>query len=251
MLPVARSALRRIGDGTDVVTYVSRYTRGRFASAFGAACRAGTPAAGGGHRPVRPGSGRPRGDAGAVRARRATSHRLPVPAGAPQGPGHADPGIACHPRARRRRRPGHRGRRPLPGDAAPARAAGRRHRARGLHRRCARRRTARPPRDGRRVRDAVPHPRRRPGRRGPRHRLPGSVGDRCAGGRRPVGRGARDRARRRHRTRRERLGRRRNRHCRRRNTRRSGAGGPDGRGRAPLGRHQLAVAPRRRDWPGC
>ncbi len=36
MLPIARSALRRIGDGTDVITYVSRYTRGRFASAFGA-----------------------------------------------------------------------------------------------------------------------------------------------------------------------------------------------------------------------
>ncbi|GFG55100.1 alpha-(1-2)-phosphatidylinositol mannosyltransferase [Mycolicibacterium agri] len=35
MLPVARSALRRIGDTTDVVTYVSRYTRRRFASAFG------------------------------------------------------------------------------------------------------------------------------------------------------------------------------------------------------------------------
>jgi phosphatidyl-myo-inositol dimannoside synthase len=35
MLPVARQALRRIGDGSDVVTYVSRYTRGRFASAFG------------------------------------------------------------------------------------------------------------------------------------------------------------------------------------------------------------------------
>jgi len=35
MLPVARSALRRIGDGTDFVTYVSQYTRGRFASAFG------------------------------------------------------------------------------------------------------------------------------------------------------------------------------------------------------------------------
>lgn len=35
MLPVARSALRRIGSGTDVVTYVSRYTRARFASAFG------------------------------------------------------------------------------------------------------------------------------------------------------------------------------------------------------------------------
>ncbi|HEY9304081.1 MAG TPA: glycosyltransferase family 4 protein [Mycobacterium sp.] len=36
MLPVARSVLRRIGDDSDVVTYVSRYTRGRFASAFGA-----------------------------------------------------------------------------------------------------------------------------------------------------------------------------------------------------------------------
>jgi phosphatidylinositol alpha-1,6-mannosyltransferase len=35
MLPVARTALRRIGSGTDVVTYVSRYTRRRFASAFG------------------------------------------------------------------------------------------------------------------------------------------------------------------------------------------------------------------------
>lgn len=35
MLPVARSALRRIGEQTDVVTYVSHYTRGRFASAFG------------------------------------------------------------------------------------------------------------------------------------------------------------------------------------------------------------------------
>ena len=35
MLPLARTALRRIGSGTDVVTYISRYTRGRFASAFG------------------------------------------------------------------------------------------------------------------------------------------------------------------------------------------------------------------------
>jgi phosphatidylinositol alpha-1,6-mannosyltransferase len=35
MLPLARNALRRIGDDTDVVTYVSAYTRGRFASAFG------------------------------------------------------------------------------------------------------------------------------------------------------------------------------------------------------------------------
>ncbi|MDA4107980.1 glycosyltransferase family 4 protein [Mycolicibacterium holsaticum] len=35
MLPVARIALRRIGSGADVVTYVSAYTRGRFAAAFG------------------------------------------------------------------------------------------------------------------------------------------------------------------------------------------------------------------------
>jgi len=36
MLPGARSALRRIGTQTDIITYVSSYTRGRFASAFGA-----------------------------------------------------------------------------------------------------------------------------------------------------------------------------------------------------------------------
>jgi phosphatidylinositol alpha-1,6-mannosyltransferase len=35
MLPVARTALRRIGSDTDVVTYISQYTRRRFASAFG------------------------------------------------------------------------------------------------------------------------------------------------------------------------------------------------------------------------
>lgn len=35
MLPVSRQALRRIGGTTDVVTYVSKYTRGRFAAAFG------------------------------------------------------------------------------------------------------------------------------------------------------------------------------------------------------------------------
>ena len=35
MLPVARSVLRRIGESCDTVTFVSHYTRGRFASAFG------------------------------------------------------------------------------------------------------------------------------------------------------------------------------------------------------------------------
>ncbi|WP_066907064.1 glycosyltransferase family 4 protein [Millisia brevis] len=35
MIPPARAVLRRIGNTADVITYVSRYTRGRFASAFG------------------------------------------------------------------------------------------------------------------------------------------------------------------------------------------------------------------------
>lgn len=35
MLPVARQALRRIGRTADVLTYVSKYTRRRFAAAFG------------------------------------------------------------------------------------------------------------------------------------------------------------------------------------------------------------------------
>jgi phosphatidyl-myo-inositol dimannoside synthase len=35
MLPAARSVLRSVGDNCDVVTFVSRYTRARFASAFG------------------------------------------------------------------------------------------------------------------------------------------------------------------------------------------------------------------------
>ncbi|HEU5473978.1 MAG TPA: glycosyltransferase family 4 protein [Actinophytocola sp.] len=35
MLPGTRQALRRIGSTTDVVTFVSRYTRSRFATAFG------------------------------------------------------------------------------------------------------------------------------------------------------------------------------------------------------------------------
>ena len=39
MLPGARAALRRIGNDADVITYVSRYTRGRFASAFGPRAR--------------------------------------------------------------------------------------------------------------------------------------------------------------------------------------------------------------------
>ncbi|MEV4314446.1 glycosyltransferase family 4 protein [Actinocrispum sp. NPDC049592] len=35
MLPVSRQALRRIGSTTDVITYISKYARNRFAAAFG------------------------------------------------------------------------------------------------------------------------------------------------------------------------------------------------------------------------
>jgi len=52
MLPVARSVLRRIGEDRDVVTFVSRYTRGRFASGVSAGSCAGAAAARRGHRPV-------------------------------------------------------------------------------------------------------------------------------------------------------------------------------------------------------
>ena len=202
MLPVARSALRRIGDGTDVVTYVSRYTRNRFASAFGPGAAlehlppgvdtdrfVPDPAAraemrsryGLGERPVIVCLSRlvPRkGQDMLIRALPAIRERVDGATLVIVGGG---PYLATLHRLARR---------------------GRRHRARGLHRRGARRRTARPPRDGRRVRDAVPHPRRRTGRRGPRHRLPGSVGDGRAGGRRPVGRRAGNRAGRRDGTRR-------------------------------------------------
>ena len=53
MLPLARTALRRIGNDTDVVTFISHYTRGRFASAFGPRRRARAPVARRRHRPVR------------------------------------------------------------------------------------------------------------------------------------------------------------------------------------------------------
>ncbi|MDJ0113870.1 alpha-(1-2)-phosphatidylinositol mannosyltransferase, partial [Rhodococcus erythropolis] len=35
MIPGARQSLRVIGDHTDAVTFVSKYTRGRFSAAFG------------------------------------------------------------------------------------------------------------------------------------------------------------------------------------------------------------------------
>ena len=79
------------------MTYVSRYTRGRFASAFG-------PDAALEHLPPGVDTDRFAPDpaaraetAGPLRARRAPGGRLPVAAGAAQGPGHADPGAARDP----------------------------------------------------------------------------------------------------------------------------------------------------------
>ena len=69
MLPLARTALRRIGSGTDAVTYISRYTRHRFSVGVRAARSARAPAAGGGHRAVRTRRGCARGTARPLRAR--------------------------------------------------------------------------------------------------------------------------------------------------------------------------------------
>ena len=59
MLPGSRQALRRIGGDCDVVTTVSRYTRGRIAPALGPGRRPRAAAVGHRHRPVPPRSRAP------------------------------------------------------------------------------------------------------------------------------------------------------------------------------------------------
>ena len=93
MLPVARSVLRRIGDDTDAVTFVSRYTRGAFRVGVRPQRRVGAPATRRRHRPVSPRCGEPGRAARPLRSGRAAHGALPVPAGAAQGPGHADPAL--------------------------------------------------------------------------------------------------------------------------------------------------------------
>ncbi len=94
----------------------------------------------------------------AARPGRPAGDRLRVPAGAAQGPGHADPGAAGDPPPGAGRGAAARRRRPVPVDAgALARADGRRAR-RGLHRLGAVGGAARALRGRRRLRDAVPHP---------------------------------------------------------------------------------------------
>src|SRR6478672_3053590 len=178
MLPLARSALRRIGTGTDVVTYVSRYTRGRFASAFGSDAALE-------HLPPGVDTDRFAPDEVAraeLRARYRLGERPVVVCVSRLVPRKGqDMLIRAMPAIRRR---------PVPDVVAAAGAQFRRGRACGVHRRSARRRTAGTPRIGRCVRDAVPHPRGGPGRRGPRHRLSGGLRYGRARRRRPVRRGA-------------------------------------------------------------
>ena len=117
MLPVARTALRRIGNDADVVTFISRlHPRPvrlgvRTATPRWSTCRPGVDTDRFAARLGRPGRA-----AGPLRARRPAGRRVRVAAGAAQGPGHADPRAARDPRTRRRRRAGHRRRRPVPDD---------------------------------------------------------------------------------------------------------------------------------------
>ena len=195
MLPVARSALRRIGDGTDVVTFVSRYTA--------VPVRVGVRARGAALEYLPPGvdTDRFRPDAAAraeLRARYGLGERPTVVCLSRLVPRKGQDMLIRAMPSIRQRVDGAAlvivGGGPYPTALRKLATGLRGGRARDVHRRRARRRTARPPRGGRRVRDAVPHPRRGHGRRGPGHRLSGGLRDGRAGGRGPVGRGTGNRA---------------------------------------------------------
>ena len=225
MLPLARTALRRIGTGTDVVTYVSQLH-----PAAGSPRRS-APHAALEHLPPGVDTDRFAPDEVAraeLRARYRLGQRPVVVCVSRLVPRKGQDMLIRALPAIRQRVHGAAlvivGGGPYRDVAAPAGAQFRGRRARGVHRRGARRRTARPPRDGRRVRDAVPHPRRGAGRRGARHRLPGGVGDRSAGGGRPLGRRTGNGARRRDGRGGRRLGRRRHRGVGQRPARRSRTG---------------------------
>ena len=99
-LPAARGLLRRIGAGTDTLTYLGEYTRSRIAAALtpAAAARMVQLPPGVDEKTFHPGSG-----GAEVRARLGLAGPagggLRLPAGAAQGPGHPDPGDAAGPGA--------------------------------------------------------------------------------------------------------------------------------------------------------
>ncbi len=149
--------------------------------------------------PPRLGRRRGPGPAGPDRPARG---RVRLTTGAPQGAGHPHRGHAPGAGGRTRRGAADRRRRPPPHRPGAAGRRPRPHRRRALHRPGRLGGAARALRRGRRVRDAVPHPARRAGRGGARHRLPGGVRDRTARRRRRLRRrtgrraGRRDRPRR-------------------------------------------------------
>ena len=103
MLPGARQALRRIGNQVDVVTYLADYTWQRLAGAFGPHAGHGQADPRGRHRRLPAGGVRRRGPA-AARPGRPSGGGVRVSAGAPQGPGRADPGDAGDRRSASKRR---------------------------------------------------------------------------------------------------------------------------------------------------
>ena len=84
---------------TDVVTTVSRYTRGRVAAAFGPTAALEPLPPGIDADRFRPDAGRPRRGAPPARPRRRARRHLRLPARGAQGPGHADPRAAGDPGA--------------------------------------------------------------------------------------------------------------------------------------------------------
>lgn len=136
-------------------------------------------------------------DQGRARPLGPAGRRLCVPARAAQGPGHADPRDARDPGAGAGRGAPDRRRRTVRQGAEAAGPGDRGRGVRAVHRTGALGGAARPLRRGRRLRHAVPHPARRPRRGGARHRLPGGLRDRSAGGGGRLGRRARRGARRR------------------------------------------------------
>ncbi len=193
-LPASRELLRRIGEGTDTITYLGEYTRSRIAAALTpeAAARMVQLPPGVDEKTFHPGSGRRRGPR-AARARRPARGGVRVPPGAAQGSGHADPGDAPDPARGARRGAAGRGRRAVRQGAEEAGCRDRCRRLGALHRAGAVGGAAGALRRGRRLRDAVPYAPGRARRRRARHRLPGGVGHRTAGGGGRFGRGARRR----------------------------------------------------------
>ena len=179
-LPGTRHVLRRIGDEMDAITYVGEYTRSRIASGLSptVAARMTWLPPGVDDQTFVPGAGG--GGGGSPRLREPADRRLRVPAGASQGAGHVDPGLAGDLACGARRRPAARRWRSLPRQAGATGRRGGPARVGGTDRigslvgtpGLLRRREC--------VRHALPHPRRRSRRRGPRHRLPRGVSHRAA-----------------------------------------------------------------------